>query len=112
MVRALATDDVELSQWWQVFIKEISVGTALGITMGVAGLVLGVFESGLEIAMVIGMAMLVIVIVANLIGFSLPFLLTKLKLDPAVASNPLISSIIDVTGLLIYFAIAAWILAL
>lgn len=112
MVRALATDDIELNQWWKTFLKEISVGTALGITMGIAGLALGFFKGGIEIAMVIGFTMLAIVLVANFIGFSLPFLLTKLKLDPAVASNPLISSIVDATGLLIYFAIAAWILAL
>ncbi|NLB88295.1 MAG: magnesium transporter [Syntrophomonadaceae bacterium] len=112
MVRALATDDIEINQWWKTFAKEISVGTALGITMGVAGFALGMFKGGFEIAMVISLTMIAIVLVSNFIGFSLPFLLTKFKLDPAVASNPLISSIVDVAGLLIYFAIAAFILAL
>lgn len=112
MVRALATDDIEINQWWQTFIKEISVGTAIGITMGVTGFALGMFKGGLEIAIVISLTMVAIVLVSNFIGFSLPFLLTKLKLDPAVASNPLISSIVDAAGLLIYFAVAACILAL
>lgn len=112
MVRALATDDIEINQWWQTFIKEISVGTTIGITMGVTGFALGMFKGGLEIAIVISLTMVAIVLVSNFIGFSLPFLLTKLKLDPAVASNPLISSIVDAAGLLIYFAVAACILAL
>ncbi|HZJ83958.1 MAG TPA: magnesium transporter [Syntrophomonadaceae bacterium] len=112
MVRALATDDVALNQWWKIFMKEVSVGVLLGITMGTAGLILGLFRGGFDIALVIGLTMLAIVLVANFIGFSLPFILTRLKLDPAVASNPLISSLADATGLLIYFAIAIWILSL
>lgn len=112
MVRALATEDIELNQWWKIFTKEIFVGTLLGITMGIAGLTLGFFKGGLDIALVIGLTMMAIVLVANFIGFSLPFILTKLKLDPAVASNPLISSLADATGLLIYFAISIWILSL
>ena len=112
MVRALATEDVELNQWWKTFLKEIFVGILLGITMGIAGLILGFFRGGFEIALVIGLTMTAIVLVANFIGFSLPFILTKLKLDPAVASNPLISSLADATGLLIYFAISISILSL
>src|SRR5690606_15640977 len=81
MVRALATDDIEINQWWQTFIKEISVGTTIGITMGVTGFALGMFKGGLEIAIVISLTMVAIVLVSNFIGFSLPFLLTKLKLD-------------------------------
>ncbi len=112
MVRAIATEDVALNQWWQVFLKEVFVGSLLGITMGTAGLILGFFKGGFDIALVIGFTMMAIVLVANFIGFSLPFILTKLKLDPAVASNPLISSLADATGLLIYFGIAIWILSL
>lgn len=112
MVRAIATEDIGLSHWWQTFLKETSVSIALGITMGATGLILGYFRGGFEIAIVIGLTMLAIVLVANFIGFSLPFILSKLNLDPAVASNPLISSIVDATGLLIYFTISAWILAL
>ncbi|HZK44398.1 MAG TPA: magnesium transporter [Syntrophomonadaceae bacterium] len=112
MVRALATGDIELNQWWKTLLKELSVGIALGLTMGGAGLILGFSRGGWEIAAVISLTMIAIVLVANLIGFSLPFILTKLKLDPAVASNPLISSIVDATGLLIYFSIAVWILGI
>jgi magnesium transporter len=71
---------------------------------------LGVFRGGWEIGIVVGLSMLAIVLVANLIGAILPFLLTKFNIDPAVASSPLITTIVDVSGLLIYFSIAAIVL--
>ncbi len=107
MVRSLAMGDVKLSHWLRVTGKEIFVGLALGLGMGFASAVLGLFRGGWEIGLVVGLSMVAIVLVANLIGTILPFLLTKFKIDPAVASSPLITTIVDVTGLLIYFSIAA-----
>jgi magnesium transporter len=112
MVRALATGDVEFSQWSSTLLKELMVGASLGITMGVVGTVLGFVRGGTDIAIIVGLTMILIVVVANIIGVVLPFLLTRLKLDPAVASNPLVMSIADVTGLIIYFTISTWILTL
>ena len=103
MVRALATGDVEMDQWLKTFIKELGVGASLGVTMAVAGLILGFIQGGMQIAIIIGLTMVAIVFVANLIGVALPFLLTRFRIDPAVASNPLITSITDAIGLLIYF---------
>ncbi|MDR7457945.1 MAG: magnesium transporter, partial [Armatimonadota bacterium] len=68
--------------------------------------VLGLFRGGFEIGLVVALSMTAIVVTANLIGTALPFVLTRLRLDPAVASSPLITSIADVCGLLIYFTIA------
>ncbi len=110
MVRALAIGDVKLVQWLRVAGKEIFVGIALGLAMGFASAVLGVFRGGWEIGAVVGLTMIAIVLVANLIGTILPFILTRFNIDPAVASSPLITTIVDVTGLLIYFSIAALIL--
>lgn len=110
MVRSLAIGDVKISHWLRVAGKEIFVGITLGIAMGFASAVLGVFRGGWEIGLIVGLSMVAIVLVANLIGTILPFLLTKFKIDPAVASSPLITTIVDVTGLLIYFSIAALIL--
>ena len=62
--------------------------------------------------MVVFLAMTGIVLVSNLIGASLPFLLSRLRLDPAVASSPLITSVADVVGLSIYFLIAALVLGM
>ncbi len=112
MVRALGTGDIELSQWAVTLVKELSVGAGLGITMGIAGAALGLLRGGTEIALIVCLTMVSIVMVANLIGVMLPFLLTRLNLDPAVASNPLIMSITDAAGLLIYLVISTWLLKL
>ena len=61
--------------------------------------------------MVVALAMFLIVLASNLIGVIVPFLLTRAGIDPAVASSPLITSVADVAGLAIYFAIAAWVLS-
>ena len=112
IVRALATGDIEVEQWGRTVRKEILVGVTLGITMGAAGFILGYIKGGTEIALIIGLTMFAIIFVANLIGVALPFILTRMGLDPAVASNPLIASLVDATGLLIYFLIAVSILQL
>ncbi len=110
LVRALGTGDIEPSQWASTLIKELGVGLALGITMGAAGAALGILRGGSEIALIVCLSMISIVMVANLIGVLLPFLLTRLNLDPAVASNPLITSITDATGLMIYLSISTLLL--
>jgi len=110
MVRALATSDVTADEWIRVFFKELMVGLFLGVFMGIISSIFGSMRGGLQIGLIVGLTMLTIIIAANLIGVMLPFILTKMNLDPAVASNPLITSITDVMGLLIYFAIATMIL--
>lgn len=111
MVRGLATGDIEVNEWAASLGKELTVGLALGITMGLAGVLLGTWKGGLTIALIVGLTMLLIIVVANLIGVILPLILTRLNLDPAVASNPLITSITDATGLIIFFSMSQWILA-
>ena len=110
MVRSLATGDIGLGDWLRTAGKELVVGLSLAMTMGVAAFVLGWFIGGPAVAPVVALTMLAVVTVANLIGTGLPFALTRLGLDPAVASNPLIATLVDVTGLLIYFSIASTIL--
>lgn len=110
MIRALATGDISLTEWGWTVARELAVGLGLGVTMGAAAWVLGLFRGGWEIAVVVGLTMVSIVIVANIIGVTLPFVLTKLGLDPAVASGPLITTLADATGLLIYFTIATMVL--
>jgi len=110
MVRGLATGEVEMKQWLQTLGKEVGVGLALGVTMGLATWTLGMFRGGFEVAIVVGLTMIILVLFANLIGVGLPFVLTRLRLDPAVASSPLITTLVDAAGLLIYFSIATWIL--
>jgi len=111
LIRALATGDIKLSQWLSAFTKEIGVGIALGVTLGAASYFLGIFRGGPEIGIIVGLSMVAIVLAANLIGALLPFILIKIKIDPAVAGSPLITSIADSVGLLIYFSIATAVLS-
>lgn len=112
LIRALATGDVRLNQWFKVIARELGVGLALGAVMGLGGALLGIVRGGHTIGMVVGLSMTAIIVVSNLVGVVLPFALTRFKIDPAVASSPVITSIVDCTGLVIYFAIAARLLGL
>jgi magnesium transporter len=112
VIRALVTGDIELNDIFKTALKEISVGFLLGITLGVVAAVIAFYRSQggvvspTDAALVVGSSMLSIVVVANMIGMSFPFILSKLGIDPAVASAPLIATLTDVTGLIIYFNIA------
>lgn len=110
MIRALATGDVEPSLWGKAIARELLVGLSLGLTMGAASWLLGLFRGGFEIGVVVGLTMALIVLLTDLIGAALPYLLTRMGLDPAVASSPLIASLADAMGLLIYFTVARLIL--
>lgn len=110
VVRALATGEMDRSLWTRTLGKEIAVGAALGAIMAAGGWVLGLFTGGPGVAAVVAMAMFLIVLVANLIGVIVPLLLTRIGIDPAVASSPLITSVADISGLIIYFTIASWLL--
>lgn len=106
MVRALATGDVEMKDWGRMLFRELSVSLLLGMTMAVAISAIAGYRGGLEVATVVAGSMLLIVTVGSLIGMSMPFLLSRLGLDPATASAPLIASIADIMGVVIYFSIA------
>lgn len=112
MVRGLATGEVTLSDWGRMLGREFGVALLLGCTMAVAVASLGLLRGGPQIALIVASSMVVIVLVGSLIGMSLPFLLSRLKLDPATASGPLITSIADAAGVLVYFGIATQVLEL
>lgn len=110
MVRALATGEAQLRDWARLLGKELTVSTALGVTMGLVIWGVGVVRAGAEVGLVVALSMVCVVVVGSLIGMTLPFLLSRLGLDPATASAPLITSIADVVGVLIYFSIATAVL--
>lgn len=110
MVRGLATGDVTAKDWGKLLGREVIVALALGLTMAAAVMVVGIFRSGLDIALVVAATMIIVVMVGSLIGMLLPFLLNKAGFDPATASSPLITTIADVSGVIIYFSIAAYFL--
>ncbi|MDD3517560.1 MAG: magnesium transporter [Chromatiales bacterium] len=106
MVRALAVGDVHARDWVKLWTREFAVSAALGVTLGLAVAALGLWRGGMTVAFVVGLAMLLIVVISSLIGVLLPFLLSRFRLDPATASAPLITSISDIMGILIYFSLA------
>lgn len=110
MIRAISLGEVKLNQWWQAFLKEAVIGLLIGLTLGLMGLVLGFMRGGFSIGIVVALTMLAMLILTNLLGVLLPFLLIRLKRDPAIASGPLITSVADAVGLLIYFWIASLVL--
>ena len=112
MVRALATGDVALKDWRDLIVRELAVAAMLGATMALVVVPLGAWRGGPEIALVVGTTMFLVVIVGSLVGMSLPFLLSRLKLDPATASGPLVTTISDGVGVLVYFSIATLVLSL
>ncbi len=112
MIRSISLGDVKMDQWFRVFIKEMAIGVAIGVALGAMGLLLGTFRGGHLIGLVVLATMLTMLVITNLVGMILPFLLTRMKLDPAIASGPLITSLADAVGLVIYFGYATMILSL
>ena len=109
MIRSLAMGDVKVSDWYRLILKELAVSLLLGITMALAVSAIASFRAP-EIALVVSITMLLTVVNGSLIGLLLPFVFTKLKLDPATASAPLITSIADISGVVIYFSVATRVL--
>ncbi len=112
MVRALATGDVALKDWRDLIVRELAVAAALGATMALVVFPVGAMRGGSDIALVVGLTMFLVVIVGSLVGMSLPFLLSRLRLDPATASGPLVTTISDAVGVLVYFSIATFVLSI
>ncbi|MCU4414443.1 magnesium transporter [Acinetobacter sp. WU_MDCI_Axc73] len=110
MVRALATGDVVMKDWFKLLGRECVVALGLGITMAIAVAILGYIRGDAMVAFVLILSMIGIVLIGSIIGMSLPFILDKLGLDPASASAPLVTSICDATGVIIYLFIAAQLL--
>lgn len=106
MIRSLATGEVRAGDWARLLLRELAIALLLGGTMGLAVWGIGVFRGGVELGMVVAAAMILIVVIGSVIGVSLPFLLDRFRLDPATASGPLITSLSDIAGVIIYFSLA------
>jgi magnesium transporter len=112
VIRSLALGNVKLKDWFSLFNKEILLSLIIGLSMALVVFPLGIWRGGIELAVIVGLTMFVVVILGSLIGISLPFLFQKLKLDPATASGPLVTSLADIVGVLVYFSIATFIFSL
>ena len=111
VVRALATRELELKDYFKVFWKELKTGLLLGLAFGAfMTLYVLVFRTEPRIAVALGITMVLIALCANLVGASLPFLFRRMGIDPALTSSPGITTVMDVVGLLIYFRVVIWVL--
>jgi len=120
VVRALALGELNQRDWWKVFLRELVVGSVLGLILGGLGLarillwgsMFGSFgEHYLRIGITVALSVTGIVLWGSLSGSMLPFLLRLLRFDPASASAPFVATVVDVSGLVIYFSLASIILA-
>jgi magnesium transporter len=107
IVRALATGDVVLKDWARLLWRELAVAAMLGSTMAVAVWGLGLWRGGPQLALLVALTMLLVVIAGSMIGMLLPFILHRFQFDPAASSAPLITSIADGVGVMVYFLLAS-----
>ncbi len=112
VVRAIATGEIGSRDWRKLFLREIGVSLCIGFAMAGAAFFLGWALGDIRVAIVVAISMVTVVVVGSLMGTVLPLVLDKLKLDPATASVPLITSMADILGVLIYFSIANVVLSL
>lgn len=115
VIRALAIGEVRLADWWRVMRREILSGLALGSILGTIGFfriaVWSIFSKiygphWLLVALTVGVSLVGIVMWGTLAGSMLPFFLRRLGFDPATSSAPFVATLVDVTGLVIYFSVA------
>jgi magnesium transporter len=116
MVRALALGDVRLRDWWRVIRRECITGLALGTMLGLIGLLRILLWQRLFhaygahavlVGLSVGLSLIGVVLWGTLVGSMLPFPLRLLGFDPASASAPLVATLVDVTGLIVYFSVAS-----
>ena len=119
VIRALALGEVGLAQWWRVMFREIRAGLTLGVILGAIGFSRIAAWSAVSdiygphwalVALTVGLALVGIVLWGTLAGSMLPFVLRRLGFDPAASSAPFVATLVDVTGLVIYFSVAMVIL--
>ena len=116
IIRAMALGEVTLKDWWRVALRELPTGFTLGLILGGLGILrillwqhMGLWDYGpyyVLLGLTVGIAVLGVVTFGSLIGSMLPFLLRRFGLDPASASAPFVATLVDVTGLVIYFLVA------
>jgi len=120
IIRALALREISLGDWWRIASRELPAGVTLGAILGVIGIArivlwqwLGLYDYGgywALVALTVGLALTAIVTFGSMVGSMLPFVLKRFGFDPATASAPFVATLVDVTGLVIYFSVAFMVL--
>ena len=120
VIRALALGEITVRDWWRIIRREIKVGLILGIILGVIGFLRVVIwaqfttiygPQWMQLAMTVGFSLVGVVLWGNTMGSLFPLLLKRAGLDPAVSSAPFVATLVDITGLIIYFSVASLLLS-
>lgn len=111
LIRAMAIGEVDLKDGLKAVWHELRTGVLLGIAMAAVGYGRALlWGTGPGLAATVSLAVLSIVVWANILGALLPLIAARLRIDPTVVSGPVMSTLVDATGLFIYFTIAGWVL--
>lgn len=120
IIRSMALGELKIKDWWYVFKKEFSSGLILGGILGLIGFIriliwekAGIYDYGefwLYVALSVSFSLVLVVLWGTLSGALIPFILRKIGFDPATASSPFVATLVDVSGLIIYFTIASYLL--
>lgn len=108
VIRDLATGDAEYKDWLTLVLKEAGISLMLGITISLAVWGPSVLQGGAPVGVVVALSGVTVVTISSVIGIATPMLLGRLGFDPAASSSPLITSLADILGVIIYFSIASW----
>jgi magnesium transporter len=120
VIRAMALGEITLSDWWHIMRREIFSGLLIGVMLGLLGFLQVAFLANFSaiisahwvmVGITVALSIIGIVLWGTLSGSMLPFILKRFGADPATSSTPLVTTIVDVTGILIYFSIAILILS-
>ncbi len=120
IIRAMALREIKLADWWKIMKREVLSGLLLGTILGAIGFIrISVWtmfsnvygDHWLLIALTVGFSLILVVMWGTLSGSMLPLILKKLKFDPAKSSAPFVATLVDVTGLVIYFLVAILLLS-
>ncbi|WP_343667543.1 magnesium transporter [Chitinophaga sp.] len=115
IIQAMALGEITLTDWWRVMRREITSGLLLGSVLGIIGFIRIVFwnslfhsygEHSILVGLTVGISLIGVVLWGTLSGSMLPLILKRLGADPATSSAPFVATLVDVTGLLIYFSVA------
>jgi magnesium transporter len=119
IVRALSLGEISLKDWWFVLQRELLSGLLLGCILGIIGfsrivlwsMISNVYgDHSIQIGLTVGVSLIGVVVWGTLSGSMLPLLMKKLGFDPATSSAPFVATLVDVTGIIIYFSAAVWFL--
>jgi magnesium transporter len=120
IIRAMALQEVTLKDWWRVAVRELPSGAILGAILGVIGFLritlwqhLGWYDYGVHyqlVALTVSLSLVGVVLFGSLAGSMLPFVLRRIGFDPASASAPFVATLVDVTGLIIFFSVGLLVL--